>query len=46
MIKKRDIDMLAYPSGKSVLDRLKVFPEKYDDGMMQRKAEKIRRYYE
>lgn len=46
MIKKREIDMLACPAGKSVLDRLKTFPTKYDDGMMQRKAEKIKRYYE
>ncbi|MER1998215.1 MAG: SMI1/KNR4 family protein [Lysinibacillus sp.] len=46
MIKKREINMLAYPAGISVLNRLKTFPTKYDDGMMQRKAEKIRRYYE
>lgn len=46
MIKKREINMLAYPAGISVLNRLKTFPTKYDDGMMQRKAEKIKRYYE
>lgn len=46
MIKKREINMLMYPAGKSVLDRLAMFPAKYDDGMMQRKSEKIQRYYE
>ena len=46
MIKKREIDMLAYPAGRSVLNRLKAFPTKYDDEMMQRKAEKMKRYYE
>lgn len=46
MNKKREIDMLACPAGESVLNRLKMFPAKYDDGMMQRKAEKIQRYYE
>lgn len=46
MIKKREVNMLAYSAGRSVLNRLKAFPTKYDDGMMQRKAEKIKRYYE
>lgn len=46
MIRKRNVNMLAYPEGKSVLARLATFPAKYDDGMMQRKAEKIQRYYE
>lgn len=46
MIKKRNVDLLAYPEGRSVLTRLAKFPTKYDNGMMQRKAEKIQRYYE
>ncbi|MEK4386196.1 SMI1/KNR4 family protein [Solibacillus sp. FSL W7-1464] len=46
MIKKRNVNILAYPEGRSVLARLKKFPAKYDDGMMQRKADKIQRYYE
>lgn len=46
MIRKRDVKMLAYAEGRSVLERLEKFPAKYDDGMMQRKVEKIQRYYE
>lgn len=45
MIRKREVDMIVYPQGKSVLERLAIFPAKYDDGMMQRKAEKIQRYF-
>lgn len=46
MIRKRNINMLAYPEGKSVLARLEKFSAKYDDGMMQLNAEKIQNYYE
>lgn len=45
MIKKRDVNMLAYPAGERILERLKQFPAKYDNGIMPRKAEKIQRYY-
>ena len=40
MIKKREVNMLAYPAGISVLDRLQTFPAKYDDGMMQGRQRK------
>lgn len=46
MIRKRDIDVRAYPQGINMLELLAKFPAKYDDGMMQCKAEKIKGYFE
>lgn len=46
MIKKREVNRLAYLAGRSVLNRLKAFLTKYDDGIMQRKAVKMKHYCE
>ena len=46
MIRKRNVNLTDYPVAMQMLERLVMFPQKYDyNGMIQRKAEKIRGYF-
>ena len=46
MIRKRDVNLTDYPVAIAMLQLLVTFPPKFDDnGMIQRKAEKIQGYY-
>ena len=47
MIRKRNVNLTDYPVAIQMLERLVMFPQKYDyNGMIRRKAEKIRGYFD